>query len=129
MLGGKGLEYGLRRGVRQRRDAMGAQHAGEIEADGDHMVGGDFHADRRAAIRIDSELDRRLTPASAAAAEFLQQFFTHQLIDDVGDCLGCQMGDLGDLGATERSVTPDEVEDDSPVMLAAPLRIFPIATG
>ncbi len=34
------------------------------------------------------------------------------------------MRDLGDLSTPERPVPPDDVEDDSPVVLAAALRIF-----
>lgn len=44
----------------------------KIEADGDHMVGGDFYTDRRTTIRVDGELDRRLAPTRATTAELLQ---------------------------------------------------------
>ncbi|MNZ98713.1 hypothetical protein D3C78_1180110 [compost metagenome] len=72
MLGGKGLEYGVRCRVLEGGNTMGAQHAGKIEADGDHMVGGDFYTDRRTTIRVDGELDRRLAPTRATTAELLQ---------------------------------------------------------
>ncbi|MNE07910.1 hypothetical protein D3C80_1005500 [compost metagenome] len=89
------------------------------------MVCRDLHTNRNTTLRIDRELDWRLTSTRTQPAGFHQKALAHQLIDYVGDSLRRQLRKFGDVSTTKRAVTTHNIKHHPAIVIAASLGIFP----
>jgi hypothetical protein len=53
-----------------------------------------------------------------------QKILRDQFIDNIGDGLRSQMRQTGDMHATDRAMTSNDIQNDTPIMVPDSLRIF-----
>ncbi len=73
------------------------------------MVAVDVEAHGKAAVRIDNQLGRRLTPRAAQSARFEYQSVLEQALGDVGDRTCREASHCGEVGARDESVDANRV--------------------
>jgi hypothetical protein len=87
------------------------------------MIGGELDADGHRPLWVHCELQGRLTAAGATPADLDQEVLGNEIIDDVGDGLGCELSQPADLGAAEGAVAADRLEHDAAIVPAIALGV------
>lgn len=110
-------------GVLKGERSVRPHAARQIDEGYDEVIGGNLDPDGHAAIRIDGHLHRGEAATRPQAAAFEQESLVQKLTYNVRDGLRGQVSKPCNRRAPQRTVEPDRVQDDPPVMCPVSLGI------